>query len=206
MPRLLAPFLLALVLACPNDRSADIGPPDRSAVGSYELAFCRQPCRFEDTANAVIRGFLVLDSVGIAIPDSQQDYFEVVRPFSIWVTDLHHAHLGGACFALHEPGRPRTNSAGMPMIRGYPAVAVTSWQYAADSSGLEFELLRSPDASFRIKARLSGGRVAGRARAGGMLGEQVFGVGYVVGRRVGKPDPSLCFRAAPARWAADTAW
>jgi hypothetical protein len=203
MNRLLCPLIAAALGACHNDRWMNIGPPDSSAVGTYQLAFCRSPCRFEDTASAAIRGVLVLDSVRIAIPDSQKEYFGVANA-SDFATDLRHANPEGACFALHEPSRPRATSAGMPVVRGYPGVAITNWRYSSDSSGLEFELYRSPDAAFRVTAQVSGGTLAGRARAGGMLGEGEFGVRYVIGRRVGVPNPRLCLSAAPGRWTMDS--
>ena len=192
-----------VLLACQKDNWTKIGPPDSSVVGTYQLAFCRRPCRFEDTASSAIRGVLVLDSVRIAIPDSQKEYFGVANA-SDFATDLRYSNPEGACFALHEPGRGRVTSAGMPVVRDYPGVAITNWRYSPDSSGLEFELYRSPDAAFGVNAQVSGGRLAGRASAGGMLGEGDFGVRYVIGRRVGAPNPGLCLSAAPGRWTMDS--
>jgi len=124
-----------------------IGPPDSSAIGTYELAFCRRSCASDDSASVRIRGILVLDSVKVAVPDSQAEYFAVANAGS-WATDLLGHNPGAACFILHEPGRPTRNSHGLPVIRGVPAVALTNWRYDADS-GLILELYRSPDAAFQ---------------------------------------------------------
>jgi hypothetical protein len=197
-------FLLAGVAsACHENRPSSIGPPDSSVVGTYEVVLCRQACKFEDSAAALIRGILVLDSVRIAVPDSQKEYFEVANA-SWWATDPRDDHPEGACFVLHEPGRTRITSHSVPVVRGLPAVALASWRYRADSSGLVFELYRSPDASFRVRAQLSGGKMIGTARPGGHPGEAEFGVRYVAGQRIGHPDPTLCLRAAPSHWTRDS--
>ena len=61
-----------------------------------------------------------------------------------------------------------------------------------------------PDASFGVDAQISGGRLVGIASGGGELYKADFGVRYVVGKRIGDPQPALCFAAAPGRWTPDS--
>ena len=188
------------ILSCHHRSIPYIGPPDSSAVGTYELVFCRQLCKMDDSGVAIIRGTLVLDSARIVIPDSQKEYFAFANE-GYWATDLRHDHPESACFVLREPGRPPSSFKGRPFVReGLPAVALTNWRYTQDTIGLEFELYRSADASFGVEAQLSGGLLLGTASSGGMLHETDFGVRYVVGKRVGAPRPALCLAAAPAHW------
>jgi hypothetical protein len=203
--RVLILVIGASVSACSRESTPYIGLPDSSARGTYEVVFCRRLCRIEDSATAIIRGVLVLDSSRISVPDSLRDYFEHANAGE-WATTLRHDNPGAACFALREPGRPQVTRAGYAVVRDWlPAVALTNWRYRRDSTGLAFDLLRSPDASFGVRgAQLSGGRLVGIARTAGELYRADFGVRYMVGRRIGDPQPSLCLAAAPAHWTFDS--
>ena len=157
-----------------------------------------------DSAAAVIRGLLVLDSVRIVVPDSQREYFAYTSAAS-WATDLPFDHPEAGCFALREPGRPAVRMGGRPVVReGLIAVGLNNWRYRQDSTGLAFELYRSPDASFGVDAQISRGRLVGIASGGGELYKADFGVRYVVGKRIGDPQPVRCFAAAPGRWTRDS--
>jgi hypothetical protein len=158
----------------------------------------------DDSAAAVLRGVLVLDSVRIIVPDSQSEYFAYASAGS-WATDLRFDHPEAGCFALREPGRAPVRMGGRPVVRdGLIAVGLNNWRYRQDSTGLVFELYRSPDASFGVDAHISSGRLVGIASGGGELYKADFGVRYVVGKRVGEPQPARCFAAAPSRWTPDS--
>ena len=189
-----------LPLSC-RERLPSIGPPDSSAVGTYELVLCRRTCGFDDSSAALIRATLVLDSTKIPVPDSQADYFAIANA-SAWATDLRDDHPESACFVLRETTRPPQTSHGVPLVRGVPAVAVTNWRYGLDS-GLVLELYRSPDAALRMEAVVSGRQLVGRTRAAGPQGEGDIGARYVTGRRMGNPEPNVCLQAAPAHWTRD---
>jgi len=199
-------IILAIGATLPGckDSIPYIGLPDSSAVGTYDVVFCRRSCQIEDSAAAVIRGVLVLDSVRITIPDSLREYFTHANAGE-WATDLRFENPGGACLVLHEPGHPPAKRFGYTVVRDWlPAVIVTNWRYRQDSSGLSFELYRSPDASFGVDAQLSGGRLVGITSMGGELYKADFGVKYVVGSRTGRPQPALCLEAAPTDWTLDS--
>ena len=186
-----------------DDSIPYIGTPDSSAIGTYELAFCRRSCNIEDSAAAVIRGTLVLDSVRIEVPDSQKEYFAFANGDK-WAIDLRNNHPEGGCFALHEPGRLPVTTRGVPIVRdALIAVGLNNWRYRQDSTGLFLELYRSPDASFDIHAQISRGRLVGIASAGGELQGADRGIKHVAGQRIGDPRPSLCFAAGPVGWTLD---
>src|SRR6266576_1773751 len=199
MHRLFASMLAvsAGVVGCRNDSVPYIGPRDSSAVGTYELAFCRRSCTLEDSAASVVRGFLVLDSMRIVVPDSQAQYFAYADAGKEQRTDPRHA----GCFALHEPGRQPVTLSGAPIVHNaFYAVGRNTWHYSPDSTGLVFDLYESIDASFGVEAQLSGGRLVGIASADGMLEGADDGIRHVVGKRIGAPQPARCFAAAPAHW------
>src|SRR6266699_1539291 len=185
---------------CGNDGIPYIGTPDSSVVGTYQLAFCRRACEIDDSAAAVISGILVLDSVRIAVPDSQAEFFAFSNAAN-WAIELSNDHPEAGCFALREPGRAPTMLGGYAIVRdAIRAVGLNNWRYRQDSTGLAFELYHSPDATFGVDAQASRGRLVGIAWAGGELHGAADGVRHVAGKRIGGPQPARCFAAAPAHW------
>jgi len=185
---------------CRTDRVPYLGAPDRSPVGTYEWQFCAHSCQINDSAAGVITGVLVLDSVRIAVPDSQAEFFSFATA-ATWAIDLRNDHHEAGCFALRDPRRPPKRIGGFEYVHdAIPAVGLNNWRYGTDSTGLWLELYRSPDAFVDIHAQISGGRLAGITTAGGELQGADAGIRHIVGRRVGPPRPNLCFAAAPGRW------
>ena len=125
---------------CGNDGIPYIGTPDSSVVGTYQLAFCRRACEIDDSAAAVITGILVLDSVRIAVPDSQAEFFAFSNTAN-WAIELSNDHPEAGCFALREPGRAPTMLGGYAIVRdAIRAVGLNNWRYRQDSTGLAFDI------------------------------------------------------------------
>jgi hypothetical protein len=207
-PSLLAFGLIVRGGACaaPSaDRSQSHSPPDPHAVGTYEFALCNGRCSMDDSGAAIFRGILVLDSVPVAVPDSQRVYFQVATPMSVMVgADDRPA----GCFAIHETTKPVKWLHGAPVVRGILAVGLTHWRYSP-ATGLTFQFYGSPDAALSVNATISGGRLLGRVEwsAEGVAEfqhEGDLGVTYISGQRFAPPDPTRCFRLAPGHWALDS--
>ena len=192
----------ALLAAC---RAADVRPaetaaPAQSPYGTYELRLCRVRCGPEWPANTIRSGWVVLDSVPVALgafPDSVRRRLEN----SFMFMDLGRGDPANGCYLLR---------ADRPEVKTYAGIetgGLTRWEPAAGGDSIRFSLYRSPDAGHEVAAALTAGGFEGRGESWGAGAAEVhYPDDLVLGRRLGAPDQGRCGEAALAGLAAFAEW
>lgn len=157
--------------------------------GTYQIMICQGTCGAD---NVLVRGRLVLETDPYSldsVPELARIYFRRYEPYLL-ISDAERAP--NACFHLELTRRSRTYA-------GISPVGLTRWSVAEDSDSLEIPLYHSPDAGYFVRITIRARQLRGHGRSWGGHGEAAaFPIDSIVGRRVGPPDRSLCFRAAEA--------
>jgi len=153
--------------------AARVKPSQDAVAGTYRIAACRQPCAPGDESQAYVVGEVVLFDSGEGT-----------------VSPRHH----GLPFGLPPNGcyRLRKLQDAKDSYLGIDSQAGLHWD--RDSSGtVTFALFRSPDAAYNVEAVVREATLTGVGTSSGAGVVSIDGPDdYVVGRRIGPPDATVC--------------
>jgi hypothetical protein len=151
--------------------------------GTYEMVVCNGRCSFEDPANIVVKGILVLLPVAYkpeALNSLSPKPFEYGYSFGPDSTN--------GCFVLETLVKHKTWA-------GLMDLGMTSWSFHAKR--LTFSLYASPDAEYFVTAQFGQGGFDGQGvSSGGGPAEPHHTADAVLGRRIGPAELSRCIAGA----------
>jgi hypothetical protein len=152
--------------------------PEKSIAGTYEILVCHGSCASADDKEVLVKGRLVLFATNL----QQQELTRL---------QLRGRYMNGempnGCFALERlSGRD---------YRGYAGIdkaGLTAW--SIEDARLRFSLYRSPDAGYKVTAKLATTGFAGMGRSwgAGVAAPKESTLDHVVLRRTGAAKLSQC--------------
>ena len=168
-------------------------PMKGAVAGTYSIAVCRQRCTVGDEARAYVVGELVLfeDATGALNQGAVPPLRRAVALSSQEETIGGENRLPRGCVQL------RSNLA---LGDSYLGIESHDWfRWEPYSTGtLVFPLYTSPDAGYEVEAVVRQGTLVGvGASRGGRDASWEGPEDYIVGRRIGPPNPAICATANP---------
>lgn len=156
--------------------------PEKSIAGTYEILICEGSCASAGDKEVLVKGRLVLFATSL----QQQELTQLQLRGR-----FRNGEMPNGCFALERlSGRD---------YRGYAGIdkaGLTAWSIEDDR--LRFSLHRSPDAGYKVTAKLvaTGFAGAGRSWGAGAAEPEEPTLDHVVLRRTGVAKLSQCPRGA----------
>jgi hypothetical protein len=140
----------------------------QSGAGTYDVLLCSEPCIRADSANALAKGVVVLNSVPIR-----------------FAHDLFNPNPNG-CFRFSRS--PKLQSYAVLMNAGY-----TGWRLSGGGDSITFDTYRSPDAGHDIQAILTDTGFRGVGHSWGAGVAEIYEPDeYVIAYRTGPPHLNKC--------------
>jgi hypothetical protein len=166
-----------MLLALATTFLTQVAPPTRaSPVGTYEVRLCASPCDSQPPGELLAIGIVVLDSVPLF-----RSRYLLARPNACFQVRLGKALRG---FAFNYPN------------------GFTYWTRQPGTDSISFDTFGSVDAGHLVRAVLTDSGFVGTGRS--WAGVSWLGIPdeYVIGRRLGPPDPQRCSAVrSQRRWA-----
>jgi hypothetical protein len=152
-------------------------PAHPSAAGTYEVRLCSSACDGQPPGELLAIGVLVLDTVPL-------------------VPSRYFSDSPNACFDFRLGRRLHSWAAFYPASQTY-------WYQSPGTNTISFDTFRSPDVGHRVSAVLTDSGFVGVGRSWGQgVSEARMPDEYVIGRRLGPPDPRRCSDVrSQRRWA-----
>ncbi len=167
--------------------------PASNIAGTYSFQICAKRCERGDSAAAGYMGTLVLDTAALTfgVPND-------TVPYLLRYADLFDPHTlpQNACFAQ------QWGSGSGEALADIFMAARMRWTTVRDSAlgtAITFSMIRSTDAGYEIVAKQRGDILEGHGM-GWDIGtvEKHQPRGYFIARRIGPPQPLICFNAGSA--------
>jgi len=181
-----------MLAACGLTRQAAAPSPAGVAPGTYAIEICRGPCHGQAGDTVLTRGHLVIEAAEyplselppVARKHLDDEFSEFMRMGDDSVLDPN------ACFVLTR-------------VRGFHLEGVSLTRVEPVRGGtVSVDLYRSPDSGYFAVLHAAAGELQGWGRFWSFPQVTPVPVDSVRARRIGRPDRSLCIRAAEVEAAA----